>query len=191
MLRYETLFVTVPEITSDEAGRLEKTLGKAVADSKGAVISFDRWGKYHLAYPIRKYDYGVYYLMRFEVDDARKNEVLESLKKLYGVGLNDLIMRNVLVRMHPEGSLEYQRPDSLEEAPKDIDNIMKESKSILRRGRGSRDESRRDDAPRREVAQKAAPQESSPQAPTQEPAKETETVEVKETVTVETESPKE
>lgn len=137
MLRYESLFITVPEITSDESQTLEKNLGKAVTDAKGSIISFERWGKYQLAYPIRKNEYGVYYLMRFEVTDAQRDTVLNELKKNFGVKLADLIMRNVIVRLHPQRSLEYKRPESLEEAPsKDIDTIMKESKTILRRDRG-------------------------------------------------------
>ena len=131
--RYETLYVAVPEITQDEAGSVEHQMAKAVKDAKGGVISFERWGKYHLAYPIEKNDYGVYYLMRFEVDDARKADVLAALKQLYRVKFNDLVMRNIILRLHPEGSLEYNRPESLEEAPSsDIDVIMKESKTFLK-----------------------------------------------------------
>lgn len=141
MLRYESLFITVPEITSDEAGTLEKNLSKVVTESKGSVISFDRWGKYHLAYPIRRNDYGVYYLMRFEVADDKKDAVLEELKRLYSVKFEDLVMRNVVVNLHAKRSLEYKRPESLEEAPsKEIDTIMKESKNILRRERSESEE---------------------------------------------------
>jgi small subunit ribosomal protein S6 len=132
MLRYETLFLTVPEITSDEAQNLEKVLDKAVGDAKGSVVSFERWGKYLLAYPIRKYDYGVYYLMRFEIAEDSKDALLSALKTLFSVKYVDLIMRNTVVKLNPQGSLEYKRPESLEETPsKDIDTIMKESKSIL------------------------------------------------------------
>lgn len=142
--RYETLYIAVPEITQDEAGSVEKQLTKTVKDAKGAVISFERWGKYHLAYPIRKNDYGVYYLMRFEVDDERKSDVLDAMKNLFKVKFNDLVMRNLVSRLHPEGSLEYKRPESLEEAPnKDIDVIMKESKAILKtkdRARGDEED---------------------------------------------------
>jgi ribosomal protein S6 len=138
MLRYESLFLTVPEITSDEASSLEKTLSKAVSDFKGSVVSFEKWGKYHLAYPIRRYDYGVYYLMRFEVHDDKKDDVLSELRKLFGVKYGDLIMRSVIMSLPLKRSLDYKRPESLEEAPsKEIDTIMKESKSILRRDRDS------------------------------------------------------
>jgi small subunit ribosomal protein S6 len=131
--RYETLYIAVPEITKDEAGSVEKELTKAVKDAKGGVISFERWGKYHLAYPVRNNEYGVYYLMRFEVDNEQKAEVLQALKNLYRVRFNDLVMRNIIVHLPSEGSLEYKRPESLEEAPsKDIDVIMKESKTLLK-----------------------------------------------------------
>ncbi len=142
MLRYESLFITVPEITADEASGLEKTLEKAVTDSKGSVISFERWGKYQLSYPIRRNDYGVYYLMRFEVGDDLKDTALAELKKLYSVKLGDLVMRSIIKSLPAKSSLEYKRPDSLEETPtKDIDTIMKESKNILRRDRPYRDDS--------------------------------------------------
>ncbi len=194
MLRYESLFVTVPEITSDESSGLEKSLGKAVTDAKGAVISFEKWGKYHLAYPIRKYDYGVYYLMRFEVKDEGKDAVLKDLKKLFGVNLADLIMRDVTMTLHPTGSLEYKRPESLEETPsKDIDVIMKESKSILRRDRGSRDDRpARDAAPRERAPRADAPRAEAPRAtaPQEVASKEAapEKVEEVEVKVVETES---
>ena len=132
MIRYETLFIAVPEITTDEASRLEKVLEKSVNQEKGAVISFERWGKYRLAYPIRTFDYGVYYLMRFEIDDVRKDTLLKDLKTIFSVKLEDVVMRNIMHRLEQGQSLEYKRPESLEEAPsKDIDTIMKESKNIL------------------------------------------------------------
>ncbi len=130
--RYESLYIAVPEITQDEATKVESQLTKAVKDAKGALISFERWGKYHLSYPIRKNEYGVYYLIRFEVNDETKDELLKGIKTLFSVKLHDLVMRNVIVRLNPEGSLEYKRPESLEEAPKEIDTIMKESKHLLR-----------------------------------------------------------
>ena len=146
--RYESLYIAVPEITQDEASKVESHLTKAVKDAKGALISFERWGKYHLTYPIRKNEYGVYYLIRFEVEDETKDELLKSIKALFKVKLHDLVMRNVVLRLHPEGSLEYKRPESLEEAPKEIDTIMKESKHLLRAKKPYSDRS--DEAPQKE-----------------------------------------
>lgn len=129
MLRYETLFLTVPDITADESQNIENQLDSLVTQSKGKVISFERWGKYKLAYPVRKQDYGVYFLARFEMDSDRKDALLEDIKNLFAVKHNELVMRNVIVRLDEHASLEYKRPESLEEAPtRDVDQFLKENK---------------------------------------------------------------
>ncbi len=141
MARYETLFLTVPEITSDESSMLEKQFDRVVSDAKGSVISYERWGKFRLAYPVRRNDYGVYYLMRFEVGDTQKKALMDALKNLYQVKYVELIMRNTIVRLPATGSLEYKRPDSLEEAPsKDIDTLVRESKGLLAQGAPAKEE---------------------------------------------------
>ncbi len=141
MLRYETLFLTVPEITADESAELESQFDKLVSDAKGNVISFERWGKYQLAYPIRKYDYGVYFLARFEVDEEHKTALLEAIRILFAVRYVDLAMRHVIMRLDSQGSLEYKRPESLEEVPtRDVDTFLKENKmtGLLSKSSGSR-----------------------------------------------------
>ncbi len=135
MVRYETLLLTTPEITNDEAKKLEKDFDKLVRDQKGSIISFERWGKFNLAYPVRRADYGVYYLVRFEVADEKKQALLDALRTLFTVKLVDLVMRNVIVRLDKDAPLEYNRPESLEETPsKDIDLLVKESKELLKAG---------------------------------------------------------
>lgn len=119
----------MPEITADEAKAIESQLEKAVHDTQGTVISYDRWGKYRLAYPIRKNDYGVYFLLRFEVNDEKKSKTLEELKTIFGVKQTDLIMRALTVTLPADKSLNYDRPQSLEEIPtRDVDTFLKENK---------------------------------------------------------------
>ena len=54
MLRYETLLLTIPEITLDESSAIEAQLQKIVREHKGTLLSFERWGKMLLAYPVKK-----------------------------------------------------------------------------------------------------------------------------------------
>lgn len=129
MLRYETLLLAVPEITADEANTIETQLDKTIQDHKGTMLSFERWGKYSLAYPVRKYDYGVYFLTRFEVGLDTKDALLEALRTLFAVKYNELVMRHVIVRLDSTASLEYNRPESLEEVPtRDVETFLKENK---------------------------------------------------------------
>jgi len=127
MHRYEILLLTVPEITADEAQSLESNLDNLVKDAKGTTVSFEKWGKYRLAYPVRKNDYGVYFLGRFEVDEPQS--LLENIKSFLKIKMSNLVMRNMISALSPKESLAYQRPPSLEETPsRDVDSFLKEHK---------------------------------------------------------------
>lgn len=130
MLRqYEALLLTVPEITGDEIKHLETQLDKVVKAGTGSTISFERWGKYKLAYEINKSDYGVFFLMRFEVPQG--TTIINDMKTLLKVKLNNVIMRDMISVLDPKQPLTYQRPRSLEEAPvREADGFPRENNKI-------------------------------------------------------------
>ena len=133
MIRYEILILTIPEITKDEASTLEFQVDKLINQVKGSLISFERWGKYRLAYPVRKNDYGVYFLVRFEIED--KHSILKELNSLFAVKFSDIVMRNFVAKLAPDQSLEYQKPPSLEDTPKRHISSFLEEKGLLKRSR--------------------------------------------------------
>lgn len=129
MSRYETLILATPDITNDELGQLETTVSKVLQDAKGSLVSFERWGKYKLAYPVRKNDYGIYCLIRFETDDAHKAALLKELNTLFTIKFGDAIMRIITTLLNPKKSLVYHRPESLEDTPvRDVDTFLKENR---------------------------------------------------------------
>jgi small subunit ribosomal protein S6 len=128
MLRYEILALSVPEITQDEAKQVETRLSRLIEGFKGTVISFERWGKFRLAYPVNNNDYGVYFLLRFELERSN-NELMQEIKTIFAVKLNDVIMRYMLTKLDPKASLNYQRPHALEEAPgRDVESFIRDNK---------------------------------------------------------------
>jgi ribosomal protein S6 len=129
MVRYETLLMAVPEITADETKALETSFERVLSEHKAMLISFERWGKYKLAYPVRGNEYGVYFLTRFEVPREGATPLLEALRALLMVKFNEIVMRPMTSYLSPHISLSYHRPDSLEEAPtRDVETFLKESK---------------------------------------------------------------
>lgn len=128
MLRYEILILTVPEITEDETKKVESDIDSIIDKSKGTVISYDRWGKYKLAYPVKHNEYGVYFLVRFKVNPENLHSLLANLHEYFAVKETELIMRHMITKLAPNESLEYKRPESLEETPGDIDNFLKDNK---------------------------------------------------------------
>jgi small subunit ribosomal protein S6 len=115
MIRYEALLLAVPTVTQDEAKTIESQLDQAIKEAKGVMISFERWGKYRLAFPIKKNEYGVYFLARFEAET--QTNVGQALTSLIAVKLHDIVMRSMVSHLDSKASLAYQRPPSLEEAP--------------------------------------------------------------------------
>lgn len=129
MTRYETLYLTVPEITADEATAIERQLEKLVKEHNATLLSFERWGKFKLAYPVRKNDYGVYFLARFEITPENAGKFLEDLNNLLSVKHNDLVMRFMTTVLDKKKPLTYQRPESLEETPsrdRELGGLFKE-----------------------------------------------------------------
>lgn len=125
MFRYEVLFLTVPEITKDESEAIKSHFTKVIRAHKGSMLSFDRWGKYRLAYPVNKNEYGVYFLTRFEVEADQKESLLADIKNIFVFKFNSLIPKHIIERLDPKASLEYRRPDSLEDNPQDVDTFLK------------------------------------------------------------------
>ena len=138
MLRYETLILSVPEITTDEISVLQSNFEALTTQFQGAIISFERWGKYKLAYPVRKHEYGVYFLTRFEVDTQQKDALLAALALFFAVKNNELVMRHVTTVLDSKKSLTYQRSQSLEEIPVREVESRGDSRDSRGFGRGQR-----------------------------------------------------
>ena len=115
MLRYEVLILTIPEITQDETKNLETQFNGLITKAKGSIISFERWGKYALAYPVGKNSYGVYFLARFEIENDSAS-LIESIRHLCAVKFDGLVMRSMVSALDPKKPLTYHRQHSLEEA---------------------------------------------------------------------------
>lgn len=130
MQKYEILMLAVPEITQDEIAGIQKHIDDVMNKSKGALISFERWGKYKLCYPVQKNSYGVYLLTRFELPEA--TTILNDLKSLFTIKLHNVVMRHMTSKLDPDKSLEYHRPKSLEETPDATDarSSIREHKKI-------------------------------------------------------------
>jgi len=147
MLRYEVLILTSPDITSDETSQLEEEVNKLIRKNKGVFISFERWGKLFLAYPIQNNEYGIYFLGRFDVEDTQCRILLDEFRMLFTVKLPTIVMRYLPTRLDMEASLEYHRPDSLEDTPThDVDTFLRENKmeGLLSSVNGSDDDEEND-----------------------------------------------
>jgi len=140
MIRYEILLLAVPEITLDEASGTEAQFVQVIKEHNGSLISFERWGKYRLAYPIKRAEYGVYFLVRFEAEAKRAERLLSAIRSLVTLKYNEIIMRHLVTHLPKQRTLVYQRPESLEDTPSRVDSAGRshrtENEGYGTRGRG-------------------------------------------------------
>jgi len=113
MLRYESLILAHPNITSDDELKLQEYFKQLATNAKGEFISFDKWGKYTLAFPVNKQDYGVYFLIRYEIPSSVVVSTLKDLDLFFKIKFNEVVMRYVNRRLDANVSLEYQKPEPL------------------------------------------------------------------------------
>ncbi|HBS47845.1 TPA: hypothetical protein DEO28_00760 [Candidatus Dependentiae bacterium] len=113
MLRYEVLILANPNIGSDDELKLQEYFKSLVSGAKGEFISFDKWGKYYLSFPVKKQEYGVYFLIRFTLPHDVVVGTLKDIESFFKIKFNDVVMRYVTRRLKEGVSLEYQKPDPI------------------------------------------------------------------------------
>ncbi len=91
MRTYEVLFILSPQVQEEEAKTLVDEL-KRVAESTGATLrNEEAWGRRRLAYPIQKFNEGVYHLFVFE-SESSLSELDRRMRN------SDRILRHMIVR---------------------------------------------------------------------------------------------
>ncbi|MBU1007979.1 30S ribosomal protein S6 [Candidatus Dependentiae bacterium] len=129
MINYETLMLARTEITDDELRALERHFDKLVADQKGRITLFDRWGKYKLAYPVQKNMYGIYLLARYTVPSEQVTALFKEIDTLFRIKYNELVMRHVTMRLEPGTSTIYKYPEAIgSRGTSDLGSFIKENK---------------------------------------------------------------
>lgn len=95
MRTYEVLFILSPQVAEDEATTLV-TEFKNVAERIGATLkSEEAWGRRRLAYPISKFNEGIYHLFVFN-SDSSLSELDRRMKN------SDRVIRHLIVRTDEE-----------------------------------------------------------------------------------------
>lgn len=126
---YETLMLARTESTHDELSNIEKHFDKTLSQAKGTLSTVDNWGKFQLAYPIKKNSYGIYLLLRYQIPQESATQVLADLDSFIKIKCNELVLRHVTLKLDPKAASSYQKPESIESSKAgNIDSFIKESK---------------------------------------------------------------
>ncbi len=96
MVTYETIIVTAPVLTEDDERTLVDGFADIVTDGGGTFFARDRMGRRRLAYPIRKFDDGVYTRFLYDAESAVPTELERRVK------LSDKVLRWMTVKLEKQ-----------------------------------------------------------------------------------------
>jgi small subunit ribosomal protein S6 len=86
------MFISAPNVGEDDLRKLTTQLETVVSDLGGKVVKTDNLGRRKLAYPISKFDEGIYSLLNVEGTGKEIAEVERRLR------VSDLVLRHLTVR---------------------------------------------------------------------------------------------
>lgn len=92
MPSYEAMFILRPDLEEEPIQELSNKLQDLLKQFGVQESALEEWGKRRLAYEIKKYGEGLYYLLKFE----GSQELVPELEHFFKV--NDEVIRFMIVR---------------------------------------------------------------------------------------------
>lgn len=132
MRRYETIFITLADLSSEEMEGIIERYKTIITSQNGVVVRVDKWGKRRLAYPIQKRNDGNYILIDFVgehevlVEFERNLKYDENILRFQSVNLSDKVDMEEIEREIADAKKEEVVADVTPEGEK-IEEISKES----------------------------------------------------------------
>ncbi len=79
-LHYELLYIVSNKYTEDELKPIIAKVREIINDNGGKITYGEEWGKKHLAYPIKRFHYGYYNLVEFDIEKKDIDKVNQALR---------------------------------------------------------------------------------------------------------------
>jgi small subunit ribosomal protein S6 len=96
LAQYELMYIVRPDVDEERLDAVVGRVSKFVEQSGGTEEKVDRWGRRRLAYPIKRYDDGIYVVVTFSGAGTIANELTRLLN------IDDDILRSIVVRTDAE-----------------------------------------------------------------------------------------
>jgi small subunit ribosomal protein S6 len=108
--QYETGFVLSPTLSEEETAQFVQLMADVVTQKKGHMVKQDIWGKRRLAFPIKRFQEGVYVFFTYEGAGDISTELERRFKQ------TDSVIRFMTVLRDPRDLVGRKRKKRAEEA---------------------------------------------------------------------------
>lgn len=110
MRQYETGFVLSPTLSEEETAQLVQQMAEIVAQKNGRMVKQDVWGKRRLAFPIKRFQEGVYVFFTYDGPGDVSVELERRFKQ------TDAVIRFMTVVKDPRDLVRRKKKRRAEEA---------------------------------------------------------------------------
>jgi small subunit ribosomal protein S6 len=108
--QYETGFVLSPALSEEETTQFIQQMAEIVAQKKGRMVRQDIWGKRRLAFPIKRFQEGVYVFFTYDGGGDVSVELERRFKQ------SDAVIRFMTVLKDPRDLVRRKKKRRAEEA---------------------------------------------------------------------------
>ena len=110
MRQYETGFVLSPNLSEEETTQFLQQMAEIVAQKKGRMVKQDIWGKRRLAFPIKRFQEGLYVFFTYDGGGDVSAELERRFKQ------SDHVIRFMTVLKDPRDLARRKKKRRAEEA---------------------------------------------------------------------------
>jgi len=100
MKYYETLYIVNPDLSTEAYQQVLGKFNGLIEAGRGVIIKVDEWGSRPLAYPVKKYEKGVYVLLQYCGDAGITNGLERDLR------LDDRVIKYQTVKISDNADAE-------------------------------------------------------------------------------------
>ena len=118
MRRYETIFISDPDLLADDRAQLFEKTKDLIAKQNGFLVLFDEWGVKKLAYDIKKKGRGHYVRIDFCGDGALVAELERSFR------IDDRVMKFMTIVLSKDVGLEKVKEEIAREAAAEAEKAI-------------------------------------------------------------------
>lgn len=90
---YELVLIISPEVAEDDIEATVDKVNRFIIGKGGTISDTEQWGKRRLAYPIKRFTDGRYFLIKFNMGPAFGRELEASLK------ISEEVLRHLLIKL--------------------------------------------------------------------------------------------
>ena len=93
MKNYEIMFIVRPTLSEEEVKKVVDNFKKVITDNGSKITEVKEMGQRELAYEIKKFKSGYYFVFEVEANDDKAIKEFDRL-----AGINENILRHLIIR---------------------------------------------------------------------------------------------